>query len=233
MYQLAIARTGAAHPATAGVGARPAIVAAASLARFPPVGLLPGAGLFAGTGVPDNIVTIAGGLLPGDLQLQRANPCCARRVLHLLRTSSPPLPACSSPRRIFCFDALAASVPRLSRPCSASLLQPSPVAGVNTPCRPNAGPCPVGPTPPPTPSSSPPKLDPSLSLLSRSDPPLSRPSRPDPSSLWLDRHLHGWIHRCRGFLDRIRRYPFYSAAGATTLTGAYAYAVAGLLGEAP
>jgi hypothetical protein len=51
--------------------------------------------------------------------------------------------------------------------------------------------------------------------------------------LWLDRRLHGWICRCRGFPDPIHRHPFISAAGATTLTGTDARAVVGLAGEAP
>jgi hypothetical protein len=58
-------------------------------------------------------------------------------------------------------------------------------------------------------------------------------SRLDPPSLWSDRRLHGWIHRCRGLPGRIHRYPFYSAAGADTLTGADACAVVGLPGGAP
>jgi hypothetical protein len=88
---------------------------------------------------------------------------------------------------------------------------------------------PCRPSPPPSSHS----LDSSLSWLSRSDQPLSRPSRLDPSSLWLDRRLHGWIRRCHGFLDWIRRYPFFSAAGAATLSGADACAAAGLPCEAP
>jgi hypothetical protein len=96
--------------------------------------------------------------------------------------------------------------------------------------RSGASPCPAGPAPLPTPSS--PSLDPSLSRPSRPDPrccdhpgsicrpfgriasslldlSLSWPSRPDPS------------------------FPFYSAAGADTLTGADACAAAGLPGGAP
>jgi hypothetical protein len=65
------------------------------------------------------------------------------------------------------------------------------------------------------------------------EPTLLRPSQLDLPSLWLARRLHGWIRRCRGFPDRIRRYPFFSAAGATTLTGADTCAVADLPGEAP
>jgi hypothetical protein len=62
---------------------------------------------------------------------------------------------------------------------------------------------------------------------------LLRPSRLDLLPLWLDLHLQGWIYRCRGLPDWIRRYPFYSAVGAATLTCADACAVAGLLGRAP
>jgi hypothetical protein len=68
--------------------------------------------------------------------------------------------------------------------------------------------------------------------LSRPDTLLPRPSRLDPPSLWLDR-LTGWIHRCHGLPGRIRRYLFYYAAGAATLTGADACAAVGLLGRTP
>jgi hypothetical protein len=91
------------------------------------------------------------------------------------------------------------------------------------PARPSAGPYPAGPAPPLTPSSSPPQLDPSL----------PRPSRLDLSSLWSDRCLHGWIRHCRGFPDRICRYPRYFAAGAATLTGGDVCAAAGLPGRDP
>jgi hypothetical protein len=62
---------------------------------------------------------------------------------------------------------------------------------------------------------------------------LVRPSRLGPPPLWLDRCLYGWIRRCRGFPDRIRRYPFFSAASTTTLTDVDECAVTGLPGEAP
>jgi hypothetical protein len=76
-----------------------------------------------------------------------------------------------------------------------------------------------------------------MSLSSRSspslDPSLLRPSRLDSSSLWSDRHLPGWIRRCRGLSGRIHRGPFYSVAGAATMTGADACAVADLSGGVP
>jgi hypothetical protein len=62
---------------------------------------------------------------------------------------------------------------------------------------------------------------------------LLRPSRLDPPPFWPDRRLHGWIRRCCGLPGRIHRYPFYSAAGTDTLTGAVACAVVGLPGGAP
>ena len=43
----------------------------------------------------------------------------------------------------------------------------------------------------------------------------------------------GWIRRCRGLPNRIRRYPFYSAASAATMTDADACAATGLPGRAP
>jgi hypothetical protein len=45
--------------------------------------------------------------------------------------------------------------------------------------------------------------------------------------------LPGWIRRCRGLPGRIWRFPFYSAAGADTMTGAAACAAVGLPGRAP
>jgi hypothetical protein len=87
--------------------------------------------------------------------------------------------------------------------------------------------------PPRRPSPSLPSLDPSLSRLSRPDSPFLRSSRLDPSSLWPDRRLPGWIRRCRGLPGRIRRYPFYSSAGAATMTCADACAATGLPGGAP
>jgi hypothetical protein len=83
-------------------------------------------------------------------------------------------------------------------------------------------PCPSRPDPSPTPLP-PPQQYPSL----------LRPSWLDPSFFGLDLRLHGWICRCRGLPDPIRRYPFYFAASAATLTGADACAAAALPGEAP
>jgi hypothetical protein len=60
-----------------------------------------------------------------------------------------------------------------------------------------------------------------------------QPFRLDLSSLWPDRRLPGWIRRCRDLPDQIRRYPFYSAAGAATMTVADACAAASLPGGAP
>jgi hypothetical protein len=76
-------------------------------------------------------------------------------------------------------------------------------------------------------------LDLSLSRSSRPNSPLLRPSRLDPSFLWPDSHLPGWIRRRCGLLDRIRLYPLYSAAGAATMTGADACAATGLPSRAP
>jgi hypothetical protein len=76
-------------------------------------------------------------------------------------------------------------------------------------------------------------LDSWMSRLPRLGPRCCDLPRLDPSSLWSDRRLHGWIHRCPSFPDRIRRYPFFSAAGAATLIDAEACAVAGFPGEAP
>jgi hypothetical protein len=45
--------------------------------------------------------------------------------------------------------------------------------------------------------------------------------------------LPSWICRCRGLLGRICRFPFYSIAGANTMTGADACAAVGLPGGAP
>jgi hypothetical protein len=98
---------------------------------------------------------------------------------------------------------------------------------------PDIGPCPAGPDQPPTLSLSPPQQDPSLSCLSQLDPPLTRLSRLDPPSLWPDCRPHSWICRCRGFLGRIHRYPFYSVAGVATLTGADVCAATGLPDGAP
>jgi hypothetical protein len=44
-------------------------------------------------------------------------------------------------------------------------------------------------------------------------------------------HLPGWIHRCHVLPGRIRRYPFYSVASATTMTGADTCAAVGLPGR--
>jgi hypothetical protein len=111
------------------------------------------------------------------------------------------------------------------------LLCASPVVGVNPTVRSGTGPCTAGPVSSLSPSS--PSLDPSLPRLSWLDSPLLRSSQLDSSSLWPDRHLHGWIRRCCGFPDWNRRYPFYSTAGTTTLTGVDAHAVAGLLSGVP
>jgi hypothetical protein len=62
---------------------------------------------------------------------------------------------------------------------------------------------------------------------------LLRPSLLDLLSLWLDRRLYSWIHRCRGLPGRIRCYLFYSVTSATTLTGADACAATCLHGGAP
>jgi hypothetical protein len=96
--------------------------------------------------------------------------------------------------------------------------------------RSGAGPCLAGPAPPPTPSS------PSL------DPWLPRPSRPDPRSC----DLPGSIRRSFGRIASSRldpslswpsrsdpSFPFYSAAGTDSMTGADAYAAVGLPGGAP
>jgi hypothetical protein len=45
--------------------------------------------------------------------------------------------------------------------------------------------------------------------------------------------LSGWIRCCRGLPGRICHFPFYSAAGADTMTGADACASVGLPGGAP
>jgi hypothetical protein len=45
--------------------------------------------------------------------------------------------------------------------------------------------------------------------------------------------LPSCIRRCRGLPVQIRRYPFYSATGTTTMTGANVCAVADLPGGAP
>jgi hypothetical protein len=45
--------------------------------------------------------------------------------------------------------------------------------------------------------------------------------------------LLGWIRRCHGLPGQIYRYPFYSIAGAATLTGADARADISLPGGAP
>jgi hypothetical protein len=96
--------------------------------------------------------------------------------------------------------------------------------------RSGAGPCPAGPAALPTPSS--PLLD--LSL--------SRPSRPDPRCCGLlgsIRHPFGWIassHPDPSLSWPSRpdpTFPFFSAAGADTMTGADACAAVGLLGGAP
>jgi hypothetical protein len=108
-------------------------------------------------------------------------------------------------------------------------LLPSPV--LPTPlARSGAGPCPAGPAPSPTPSS------PSL------DPPLSRPSRPDPRCCDLSgsiRRPFGWIaSSCPDpSLPWPSRsdptFPFFSAAGEDTMTGVAACAAVGLPSEAP
>jgi hypothetical protein len=96
--------------------------------------------------------------------------------------------------------------------------------------RSSAGPCPAGLAPPPTPSS--PSLDPSL----------SRPSRPDPRCCDLSGSIcrpFGWIASSR--LDPSLPwpsrpdlcFPFYSAAGADTMTGAGVCTAVGLPGGAP
>jgi hypothetical protein len=129
---------------------------------------------------------------PAACSTAAAPPCAASRLIHRRQPVSRPLP--SSPwrcrRRAYC------SLP----------LQPSPI-GVKPLAKPGTGPCPAGSDRSPTPSSPPPQLYPSLSRLSRLDP-----------SLWVDCCFHGWICCCRGLPGRIRRYPFYCAAGATTLT---------------
>jgi hypothetical protein len=45
--------------------------------------------------------------------------------------------------------------------------------------------------------------------------------------------LPGWIRRCCGRLGRIRRYPFYSAAGAATMTDTDVCVAVGLPDGAP
>jgi hypothetical protein len=110
-------------------------------------------------------------------------------------------------------------------------LHTSSIIGVTHPTTPRAGPCPTGPALPPFRSS--PSLDLSLPRHSQLDSLLLRPSQLDLSSLWPDRRLLGWICQCRGLAGRIRCYPFYSAAGATTMTGADACAATGLPGGAP
>ena len=90
------------------------------------------------------------------------------------------------------------------------------------PTRSGAGPCPTRTA---------------MLLSSRSsaslDPSLLRPSRLDSPSLWPDRRLPGWIRQCHGLPGRIHHYPFYSAAGATTMTGADACVAVDLSGRAP
>jgi hypothetical protein len=105
------------------------------------------------------------------------------------------------------------------------------------PARAAAQQCPACQTPPTRSSAGPCPTRTAMSLSSRSspslDPSLLRPSRLDSPSLWLDRRLPSWIHRCRGLSGRIHRYPFYSAADAATMTGADACAATDLSGGAP
>jgi hypothetical protein len=98
--------------------------------------------------------------------------------------------------------------------------------------RSDAGPCSAGPAPSPSPFIA--AIVGSVAAAAfPAGSTLLRPSRLDPPSLWPDRRLHGWIRRCRGLPGRIHQYPFYSAAGADTLTGAVACAAVGLPGGAP
>ena len=46
-------------------------------------------------------------------------------------------------------------------------------------------------------------------------------------------YRHGWIRRCRGLPGRIHSYPFYSVAGAATMTSTDTCDVIGLPGGAP
>jgi hypothetical protein len=151
--------------------------AATTLAGFPPTGLLPGADLFVGTCVPDNTVAVVGGLLPGDLQLRRAETPAARAA------SSPYCARCDLPRRVFCSGAPAASVPHLSRlaaPLSFKLF-PSPAS---TPlCQTRCGLLPGWTCPAAHPFF--------IATTVGCDPSLSRPSWLDLSSLWPNRRLHG------------------------------------------
>jgi hypothetical protein len=157
------------------------------------------------------VLTSVGHLFPGVAAL-RASPL--RRHLRLCRPSSSRWPPSNCPR--WCPSSASHFEPLLS-PTSNSLVGPAQTpAWLEPPC------CPL-------PCSLSPSLDPSLPRPSRPDSTLLRPSWLDPSSLWPDRRLHGWIRRCRGYPDQIHRYPFFSAAGTATLTSADA----GLPGEAP
>jgi hypothetical protein len=119
--QAVISRTGTAHPATAGAGARPA-AATTSMAGFPPRVSFPApayprarASLTTTTrsSAVSSMVTSSSG---GRPLLRTPRP----PVLPLLRTPAPPLPACSS-SRVFCSGAPVASDPHFSHPCSVSL----------------------------------------------------------------------------------------------------------------
>jgi hypothetical protein len=118
-----------------------------------------------------------------------------------------------------------------SSPSSVNLLEllPSPTPSSSL-ARSDTGPCPAGPAPPPTPFIAFVGFVAAAAFPAGST--LLRPFRRDPPSLWLDRIFLAGSVAAVAFPAGSAVSPFYSAAGADTMTGADACAAVGLPGGA-